>query len=239
LDEIPIELQVVDCYSQQEVHSGMAQSAYRSTMEQDTYELRDEKVLTLGMLRTDYGLNYINAFQYMRNFRARIALTDNDVYNHSDRLLVWNAGASYRLDYLCVVGGEIGLHAALSNSAVNLNYTFQLCPHPGKHFSGKYAQLGADQVGSMLHVGSCGPEEVFLYMCPSEVLNLPPGSPDIPPAGCCTGPTVLSPKHARVMTAFLAHCLSRMADVTTTFCVAPYEIPMPPQGMSWDFSNAL
>jgi hypothetical protein len=218
----------------------MARSIYRSSAEQDSYDQRATKELTLDTLRVVYEQQlHLNATQYLRNYKAHITITDEDAYPHNDPHLVWNAGAAHRLDYICAIGDKLGLHATLTGADVNLDYVFELCPHPHKQFSGKYAQLGADQASAFLHIGNRPGEEVYLYMSPREVLGLPPSSNDLPEPGFCTGTTVLQPNHARIVSAFLAYCLGVMVDVTSVYCHDPYSIPMTPEPMSWTFTNAL
>lgn len=210
----------------------------RSSAESDNYDIREAKDLTINRLKHlfDSGL-YNNVIQYMRNFKTRIVLTPDDVYDHRSPNLAWKAGTTHKLDYICAIGNKIGLHAALTNAPVNAGYEFELKPRPSKQFSGKYAQLGFDQVSSLLYIGSRPGEEVFLCMAPTETLSPLFDSP--PSIGLCTGPTNLSPKHARILIIFLSHCLSLMPDAKGVYCINPYSIKMPPEPMDWDFTSAL
>lgn len=217
----------------------MTRNVYLRPGDKDTYDQRTVKELTLDVLRNDYvNSNWVNSFQYMRNFQPRIVLTDDDLFRHTDPRVVWNAGSAYRLDYICAIGRGIGLHAALRSIECNIEYNFDLCPRPYKKFSGKYAQLGADQANSLLHIGSRPGEEVYIFMCPRDALNIPPSSDDLPPPGHCTGETLLSPFHARVVSAYLAHCLSKVPGLNI-YCDDADSIPMPPDPASWYFTNAL
>jgi hypothetical protein len=239
LDDLPVHLTNDDSIPQDEISNGVLQEIFRSSAESDSYDGREPKDLSLSHLRALYerGL-HTNVIQYMRNFKARIVLSPEDYYDHRDPHIAWKAGSSHKLDYICAVGNKLGIHAALTNVEINVNYVFELLPKPQKHFNGKYAQLGFDQASSLLHIGSRPGEEVFICMAPSETLM--PSFESPPPPGFCTGPTTLNPKHARILMIFISYCLSHMADITSVYCMHPYDIPMPPEPINWDLTtNAL
>jgi len=173
----------------------------------------------------------------MRDFKCRVVISEDDYFPHSDPHLAWNAAAAHRLDYICAVGSVLGVHASLTNDVINGQYEFQLLPRPYKKFSGKYAQLGSDQAGALIHIGTRPGEEVYLFMAPSETLD-PSFNTNSRP-GLCSGPTTMQEKHARVIIAFIASCLADMVEVTSVWCESPYDIPMPPRPMTWTFTSAL
>lgn len=238
LDDVPVYFAAEDCISQEEVSSGILQELMRSSAESDNYDSRAGKDLTLAHLKTIYNQNlYTTVVQYMRKYKSRIVLTPDDLYSHRDPMVAWRAGYAHKLDYICAVGDRLGLHAALTDSGVNVEYEFTLSPKPHRKFGGKYAQLGFDQSGSVMYLGSRPGEEVYICMAPEEVLSPDFSSP--PPVGLCSDSPLLTPFHARVMIVYIAFCLSQMSDVTSAYCLNPYSVPMPPHPMQWDFTSAL
>ena len=169
--------------------------------------------------------------------RTRIHLEDRDQFLQNNPRTIWNANSDRRLDYMCTMGNKLGLHAALTNRLSDMEYEFKLEIKPKLAFAGKYAQLGADQKDSLLRIGSRPGEDVYLFMCPTAVLDDPDYQSTEP--GECTGKTQMDLKHSRILIAFIAHCLSFMRDVTSVHCMNPYEINLPPHQMDWSFTNAL
>jgi len=171
------------------------------------------------------------------NVKTRILLEDSDQFLQTDPLTVWNTAKDMRLDYVCAMGDSTGLHAALTDPRNSLGYEFKLQVKPEISFSGKFAQLGADQKEGLLRIGTRpGGEEVYLYMCPQEVVQDMEHA--IPPPGLCTGSTRMKTRHARILTIFLAYCLARVRDEVGIYCGDPYTVPLegPP---NWTFTNAL
>jgi hypothetical protein len=238
LEEISEFLANTDEITQEEIYSSITRSVLRSTAEQDNYDQRERKVLTMNELKSDFERNlHMNAVLRMRRYRLELKLREEDYYSLTDSTIAWNATAARRLDYICAVGNQLGLHAALSSRSVNTEYEFVLAPRPQTAFYGKYAQLGADQKESLLKLGQRPGEDIFLYMAPTEVLD--PSFKDLPAPGFATGSTRLSTRNARIILAFIASCLAEMSDVTSVYCTNEYLVPLPPQKMSWHFTSAL
>lgn len=238
MDDIAPHLIADDFISQNEVSEGILYDLMRSPAESDDYDSRDPKDLTLSRLKSLYQQKlYTNVVQYMRNFKTRVILTDDDKYDHRNPNIAWNFGSGHKLDYICTVGNKLGLDAALTGERVNPQFIFELLPRPHKLFSGKYAQVGFDQASSLLYIGSRPNEDIFVCMAPIETLD--PHFNNPPPTGFCTGPTTFSPTHARIMIIFLAYCLSLMSDATAVVCLQPYSVAMPPEPMDWHWTSAL
>jgi hypothetical protein len=241
LEDVSSEMFSSQSFTQHAIHSAIGRSMYRSTVEvNDEYEKRKTFKLTPRTLKSIYeSSTYNNAIQYMRNYRPFIQIEDTDVLDHSNPFVIWNAGSAHKLDFLCVVGNQIGLHVALQNGPenTNLDYAFNLLPDRRKRFSGKYVQLGHNQEHSLLHIGDRPGEEIFIDMMPKEVLS---GNTDLPEVGLCTGTgsTILQEDHFRIISSFLAYCLS-LNETTSVHCIDAYDIPMPPESMSWLFTSAL
>jgi len=231
-------LQSGDSVPQSEIASSMLNNVFRSANERDVYEARALQEISLTSLRHQYETHMASRAMYnLLSVRTRIKLEDRDQFLQNDPRTVWNANADKRLDYICAMGSKLGLHAALTNRANDIEYEFAMDIKPGLSFAGKYAQLGADQKESLLRIGSRPGEDVYIYMCLTEVLeNI--HSP-VPEPGWCTGNTRMNSKHSRILTVFIAHCLSLMRDVTSVHCTQPYDIPLPPHPMDWTITNAL
>jgi len=167
--------------------------------------------------------------------KTRIIVEDEDQYLHEDPRTIWNSSADKRLDYFFGMGNRLGLDAALSDRRLDMEYAFHLDVKPHLSFKGKYAQLGSDQAESLIRIGSRNGEDIFLYMCPKTVLTDP--TLVLPPIGHCTGPTTLRTHHARIIMTYIAYTLSLMRDERSVYCNDPYEINMPPDAMSWQFTN--
>jgi hypothetical protein len=237
-DQLPDHLVAEDPVPQQEVSGHILHQLHRSSRESDEYDRRPVKSVTLAHLKrlSQKGLQG-KVVEYMRRYKTQIDLTESDSYSHHDPCLAWRAGKAHKLDYICVVGNKLGLHAALTNGNVDIGYQFTLFPKPNKPFSGKYAQLGFDQTSSLLYIGSRPGEEVFVSMAPIETLALDFNSP--PPIGSCKGSTtVLKENHSRILINYIVFCLSKVPQ-ECVYLTSPYGVPLLPEKMSWDFTNAL
>lgn len=238
LDEIDMRLVSNDSIPQAEIASAVLSNAFRSSGERDVYETRHLQSISLTALKHQYETRMLSRAMYnLLSVRTRIQLEDRDQFLQNDPHTVWNANADKRLDYICAMGNKLGLHAALTNRSTDIEYEFNLDIKPGLAFSGRYAQLGADQKEGLLRIGRRPSEDVFIFMCPTDKLEDPQASTCKP--GYCTGDTRMNPKHSRILIAFIAHCLALMRDVTSVHCIQPYEINLPPLPMDWSFTNAL
>lgn len=230
-----------DSINQSEIYQAVYRAGFRTPAESDNYMGREYQELSLTELKKQFENNSsTQAIKTLTDKRAQIQLRSEDLYEHGNPLAVWKGCSDMRFDYICAIGNTLGLDAALPDRTSDpgeYNFKMQIQPHIS--FSGKYAQLGADQKEGLLRIGSrSGGEEVYIYMCPEEVFQ--PGY-EVPEPGFCSGPTRMSAKHARILTAFLAVCLSEIRDTGTGSYITNdcYEIPLPPEPMTWTFTNAL
>jgi hypothetical protein len=226
-----------DDVSQADVGAAIVLNSARFHSEQDHYEARPLKAVTLSQLRLQYEQNNVpQAMDQLLRRRTVIEVKDDDLFLQSNPQTIWNCNADRRLDYICTMGDRLGLHAALTNNVVHLSYEFELAPRPEMLFGGRYAQLGADQKGALLRIGSRPEEEVYIFMCPKDVLE---GSQEtLPEPGLATGRTCMKKRHSRILIAFLAYCLSQMRDSVNVYCREPYRIQLNGD-MNWSFTNAL
>jgi hypothetical protein len=239
LDEVDVRLQTDDMIDQDEIGAAISRNVIRSMAERDIYQSRPSKVLTLANLRFEMERSLTQqAIAHLQISRSRLQLEDGDQFLHGDPLTIWNTNSDKRLDYICAMGSKVGLHVALPDRPDDCEYELVLNIKPQLAFAGKYAQLGADQTEGLLRIGSRPGEDIYVFMCPREVLEDLDYVPTTP--GTCVGKTTrMKTKYSRILTAFIADCLSKMRDVTGIFCNDPYDVPMPPQPMSWGFTNAL
>ena len=155
LDEVHPSLQNNDFVHQDDIYQGVNETAMRSALELDNFEARPLKILHLTDLRADYqSRSYGTAIYNMRQYRCQVQIEDRDKMLQNNPKTIWNADADRRLDYICAMGNQLGVHAALSNRENDLEYEFVIQILPHMSFSGKYAQLGADQKESLLRIGS-------------------------------------------------------------------------------------
>jgi hypothetical protein len=232
-------MQTDDAISQDEIGAAISHNVLRSSAERDAYQGRPHKVLSLSSLRFEMEHCLVQqAISHLQTSRSRIQLEDSDQYLNRDPLTIWNSNSDKRLDYICAVGSKVGIHAALPKEANGTRYELSIEIKPFMSFSGKYAQLGADQSEGLLRIGLQSGEDVYVFMCPREVMedwdHLPP-----PPGTWTSNTTRMKTKHSRIMTIYIADCLSQMRDTTGIFCNEPYNVLMPPHPMVWNFTNAL
>lgn len=113
------------------------------------------------------------------------------------------------IDYHLTVANCIGLSSLLPNARSAHRFTFDLdLKRPHISFKGKHAMLGFDPAGSMLSLGTCNNEDIFLAMAPNEFLC---GRTQPSPPGHSSASPLMSRRHYRQMVMLFAHFLDQVA----------------------------
>ena len=107
-----------------------------------------------------------------------------------------------------MVANCIGLSPLLPNAALGHRFCFEMDLKMNiLDFKGKHTMLGFDPAGSMLFIGHCNHENVFLAMAPKQFFR---GCFIPSKLGCSSGSSVLSTCHYRQIIIMFAHFLSKI-----------------------------
>lgn len=238
LDAVPANMQSDDPITQLEVEASVLNNS-RSEVETDIYLQRPRKDMSLSYFKKVRELgNSQLALSFLLNNRTKVVLDEEDQFHHNNPLTFWNATADKRVDYMCTVSSKLGLESILPNRRTSASFEFILDLKPHFAFSGKYAQLGADQSEALFRIGSRPGEEVYIFMCPKEAVDEPDHVP--PKPGFCSGSTTrMKAKHSRILSVFIAWILSLMGD-NGIYVLDRYNVPQPPNQLKWSqITNAL
>lgn len=122
--------------------------------------------ITLNELRVRYENNKRNISLQSLFERHRIVLDSECVYHSDSEDLSWSS-SSHFLDFRMIMSKDVGLDGVLPQSRINHNWSLSLTFR--EHFREwrtSYSQLGFDVSGSMLYIGRCGQEELWLGFAP-------------------------------------------------------------------------
>jgi len=130
--------------------------------------------------------------------------------------LTWNFTQHY-IDMVVCVGRGLGLSMILPPERPHM-YEFN-CDfrRPQRGFAAKFAQLGFDAKGSLLWIGRCGGEDVWIGWAPTDSLR---GESDVEP-GTMSGATNLRTEHYRLTVLFFAHVIVQVGHRGVTL-FTPY-----------------
>jgi hypothetical protein len=161
----------------------------------------------LKHLRADFERDRV--FMSLSKLKKRVNLSIPADYRRDcdDPNLQWNCDSSY-LDFFNCVSAGIGLDAFVPNAPTVHNYEFSFSvSYPTRSYRSKYAKLGFDPIGAMLWIGRTpAAEDAWIAMAPTESLEV--NCPLVPP-GSSSGATKMTPKHSRILTAFLSWALQK------------------------------
>lgn len=117
-----------------------------------------------------------------------------------------------KIDYHLTVANGIGFSSILPNVRSDHRFSLDLnLKRATFAFKGKHAMLGFDPTGSMLFIGQCHGEDVFLAMAPNEFLR---GHVGPFPPGRSSGSSVMSKRHYRQMVMMFAHFLAQIPNLS-------------------------
>jgi len=209
LDEIPSSFQVDDHVSQDELLQAIFQPTIIPENERDPYEKLTPSLIRLSRLKDTYEKKQGHTAIRFLNQRLKIKVDSDLRCLLEDDNLLWGVKVN-RLDYILTVADKPGLWPILPNSSSNHTYAFNLdLSKPYRDFKAKYARLGFDPKGSMLLIGTCRNDDVWLALVPHTFTQ---GiSRDLPP-GYVTGDTRLSTPHYRILVMFLAVAMASIPE---------------------------
>jgi hypothetical protein len=157
------------------------------------YYERGQRKNAVDLLSTRHVIEIDDAF--------RVPLGTGEVLMNTD---------DTRIDYNLTVANCIGLSSLLPNRASDHRFAFKMDLDKQPYtFKGKHGMLGFDPAGSMLFIGHCGNDEVFLAMAPNEFLR---GYTVPCPPGHSTASSVMSRRHYRQVLMMIIHFLARLPD---------------------------
>jgi len=114
------------------------------------------------------------------------------------------------IDYHLTVGNCVGFSPLLPNAASSHRFCFDMdLKKPYVAFKGKHAMLGFDPAGSMLFLGHCQNEEIFLAMAPREFLR---GRTQPCAPGQSSASSLMTKAHYRQMVMMIVHFLARLPE---------------------------
>lgn len=173
--------------SSEERFNNMPIKSLKLSSLRDYYEKDDPNVVNL--LSTRHKLVIDDEF--------KVPLGNGQVNMNTDESMI---------DYHLTVANCIGFSSLLTNSRSNHRFDFEMdLKKPYRSFKGKHAMLGFDPAGSMLFIGHCENEEVFLAMAPNEFLH---GHTQPSPPGHSSASPLMSKRHYRQMVMMIVHFLA-------------------------------
>jgi hypothetical protein len=237
-DTVPVDLARVDpwfesddTFDDAEIFSRPLHTTIQSAREKRPYNRREYRKTTLRELRLIYENNdYDTAIQLLRNYQTGIVLEESDRFVSTSPNAFWEMGRDNFVDYICALGGRLGLDAILPKKTTDLSYEFKFLIEPHVSFHGKHAQLGFDQAFSLLKIGNRPGETIFLALVPKEVLR--EDFSDIPSPGFATDTSVMRVEHSRIIMLFCAFVLARCScgvwsiDDTTDIDVTAHDFSL-------------
>jgi hypothetical protein len=114
------------------------------------------------------------------------------------------------IDYLLTVGNCMGFSPLLPNAVSYHRFSFDMDLNKAYiSFKGKHAMLGFDPAGSMLFIGRCNNEDVFLAMAPNQFLR---GHIRPSPPGHSSASPLMSKRHYRQIVMMLVHFLALLKE---------------------------
>jgi hypothetical protein len=180
------------------------------------YEKRDENVVNLLSTR-----HYVHVDE-----EFRVPLGTGQVIMDTDESMI---------DYHLTVANQIGFSALLPNALSDHRFSFEMdLKNPCFSFKGKHAMLGFDPAGSMLYIGRCQNEDVFLAMAPNEFLR---GHTRPSPPGHSSASPLMSKRHYRQVVMMIVHFLARVPERAFHNVNSVYELEL--DSLTPDFESIM
>ncbi|KAI0341002.1 hypothetical protein BDW22DRAFT_1346333 [Trametopsis cervina] len=127
--------------------------------------------------------------------------------------LIWASKVSY-IDALVLCPSEMGLKAIIPHPNPGPGYTLQLdFSHRGSSFNAKYSELGFNPTGSMMRIGYCSNEQVWLALRPRSQDDKPVHSTRKPKTTKKYKDTRMSTSIQHMMIMFIAYIMHEAAIV--------------------------
>lgn len=237
LGAIAVGLAASDPISQFEQQAAMFQRIHTEAagdIEQAYARLQTSRV-ALSALKDAYnGQTHVTPLKAM-TAKSSLKIDDDLVHSPTVDRLLWKATTHF-LDYLLAVSSKQGLWATLPNIAQDHNYNIQIdLNRHYQRFHGKHGKLGFDPGGSMLYLGKCRSDEVWIACASKDIIS---GACEPVAAGICTGSTQLSTRHYRMIIDFLATCLASIPG-KSFICFRPYQVPLDTPSVNWEQYNNI
>ena len=175
--------------------------------ERTAYDQLPNTVVRAHDLRNHQGNGLKEKAMRETSKRRRLQLTPDEKIPPESSHLHWSQKDHY-LDLMVAVSSGLGLGAAIPN--VTHDHTFHLMVNlkvRRRLFRVNHVKLGFDPTGRMLHVGKCRTEDVWLAMCPVDLIT---GNSDEEGVQRGFANTALSEPHYRMLVTFMAGCLSNL-----------------------------
>jgi hypothetical protein len=218
LDDIPSAFQVDDHLSQDDLLHAIFQPIPIPENERDPYEKLPIKEIRLSQLETWYNMDHAQSAIQSLTRRLKIKIDSRLKCDWEDVNLLWGVRVNH-LDYILTVADKIGLWPILPYSQSDHTYTFNIdLSKPYREFKAKYARLGFDPKGSMMFIGTCRNDDVWLALAPRTFAQ---GIGRDIATGYTTGDARLSTPHYRMLVMFLATAMASIPDRAFT-CDDPY-----------------
>lgn len=227
---------VDDNITQDQVQSAMYQQSEGATDTEVAYTRVKVEKVHLSALRDAFNLR--NPARSLKALcgRSPLVIDEELVHQPEHDGLKWSADVHF-LDYLLAVSAKPGLWATLPNVAQDHNFNITLDLHrPYQQFKGKHGRLGFDPAGSMMYLGKCRSDDVWIALVATDQVN---GQCEDVPAGTCTGSTQLSRRHHRMIIDFIVSCLSTLPGKAFIH-FGEYRVPLDDKKIDWNvYTNVM
>lgn len=193
-----------DRVDQSTILDGIVATARHQLSSEERFNNMAPRVLKLSKLKTFYEDSDVGVVNYLST-RHKVRIDRELLVPFDNNQVVMNTDESM-IDYLLTVGNRIGFSPLLPKTQSAPRFSFEMdLKKPFIAFKGKYAMLGFDPAGSMLFIGRCNNEDVFLAMAPNEFLR---GHTRPTPAGHSSASPLMSRRHYRQILMMIVHFLA-------------------------------
>jgi hypothetical protein len=210
LSDVPLEWVAYpeDSLAQSTILTNIVGTAAYDDSSKEVFDNTPKRKIRLSKLKAMYDAQDPAAVNLLHN-RHFIRIDDEFSVPLSTGRIIFKSEESM-IDYHLTVANCVGLSTLLPNAESAHRFAFYLDLHkPFVSFKGKHAMLGFDPAGSMLNLGTCNNEDVFLAMAPNEFLR---GRTRPSPPGHSSASPLMSRRHYRQIVMLFAHFLAKLPN---------------------------
>lgn len=155
-------------YHQDEVLNGVNEAGRGASSDHPSFPVFPPTPTPLSEFRAMYEYRHKHRSILSLPKYRRAVLNANYSIPSDDKVLSWGTKLSY-IDALVLVPSNIGLDVLIPESDPGQSYTFALdFSHRGRQFVTKHAELGFNPTNSLMHIGYCGEELIWMALRPIE-----------------------------------------------------------------------
>jgi hypothetical protein len=198
------------------------------------YDEIPEVRISLDRLKSMYEMNQADMAMRLLHKRVNLEIDPHKKIRLDDPNYAYTCNKSY-LDFIMIVGNEMGLDAFLPKSPSTTGFALTLCVTlPTKEFRVKHGNLGFDPTGCIMYVGKMSVEDLWIGMAPASFFEDVTSRFDLNQRH---GDTRMALRRFRQLMAYILKVLTALPDMDI-FVADPYQVNLAegPHGL---LTNAL